>query len=108
MYFLPNCKVATWAGAHSCVGDMYAPDTDFTISGTSHLYGRIVAKSITVTGNGGLHEALPPIGITGSNRAFGLVGDADRGRRRRRRRVRVRSSEISCGLAAGRTRRRGA
>jgi Flp pilus assembly protein TadG len=75
MFFLPSLKTATWTGAHSCVGDMYAPDTDFTISGTSHLYGRIVAKSITVSGNGGLHydEALPPIGITGSNRSVGLV-----------------------------------
>jgi Flp pilus assembly protein TadG len=75
MFFLPSCKVATWTGAHSCVGDMYAPDTDFTISGTSNLYGRIVAKTINVSGNGGLHydEALPPVGVTGSNRSVSLV-----------------------------------
>ncbi|HEY7116509.1 MAG TPA: pilus assembly protein TadG-related protein [Tepidisphaeraceae bacterium] len=64
IYFLPTCKVATWTGTNSCVGELYAPDTDFTISGSAQLYGRITAKSITLSSDGGLYydEALAPIG----------------------------------------------
>jgi hypothetical protein len=62
--FLPTCKTATWTGNHSCVGELYAPDTDFTVGGNAELFGRIVAKTINLSSNGGLHydEALPPVG----------------------------------------------
>jgi Flp pilus assembly protein TadG len=62
--FLPTCKTATWSGKHSCVGELYAPDTDFTVGGGAQLYGRIIAKTINISGSGGMHydEALPPAG----------------------------------------------
>jgi hypothetical protein len=46
------------------VGELYAPDTDFTVGGSAELFGRITAKTITLSGNGGMHydEALPPLG----------------------------------------------
>src|SRR5205814_3181465 len=28
LYFLPTCTTATWTGSHSCIGELYAPDTD--------------------------------------------------------------------------------
>jgi Flp pilus assembly protein TadG len=66
IYFLPTCKTATWTGSHSCIGELYAPDTDFTIGGSAQLFGRITAKSITLSSTGGMHydEALPPLGKT--------------------------------------------
>jgi hypothetical protein len=68
--FLPTCTTATWSGTNDCVGDLYAPDTNFTVGGSAELFGRITAKTITLTGNGGLHydEALAPIG-TGATAA---------------------------------------
>jgi Flp pilus assembly protein TadG len=61
---LPTCKTASWTGSHSCVGELYAPDTDFTVGGKAQLYGRIIARTISVSGSAGLHydEALPPAG----------------------------------------------
>ena len=62
--FLPTCTTATWSGTNVCTGDLYAPDTDFTIGGTVQMFGRILAKSITHSGGGGMHydEALSPPG----------------------------------------------
>jgi Tfp pilus assembly protein PilX len=64
IYFLPTCTVATWTGANSCVGDLYAPDTNFTVSGSVQKFGRIIAKSITNSSTGGMHadDALPQPG----------------------------------------------
>jgi hypothetical protein len=64
--FLPTCTTATWSGSHSCVGELYAPDTDFSIGGSAQLYGRVTAKTLNVTTSGGLHydEALAPPGGT--------------------------------------------
>jgi hypothetical protein len=61
IFFLPTCKTATWSGSNKCVGDLYAPDTDFTVSGTVQKHGRIIAKSITNSSTGGMHadESLP-------------------------------------------------
>lgn len=61
LYFLPTCTTATWSGTNVCVGDLYAPDTDFTISGSVQKQGRIVAKSINNSSSGGMHydESLP-------------------------------------------------
>jgi hypothetical protein len=75
MYFLPTCKTGYWGGTHSCVGDMYAPDTDFTVAGSADLYGRIVAKSIVVSGTGGMHydQDLPPIGENATNQSITQV-----------------------------------
>ena len=61
LYFLPTCTTATWSGTNVCVGDLYAPDTDFTVSGGVQKMGRIVAKSINNSSTGGMHydESLP-------------------------------------------------
>jgi Flp pilus assembly protein TadG len=61
---LPTCKTASWTGSQSCVGEVYAPDTDFTVGGKAQLYGRIIARTISVGGSAGLHydEAMPPAG----------------------------------------------
>ncbi|MDB5324100.1 MAG: hypothetical protein JWN40_5731 [Phycisphaerales bacterium] len=75
MNFLPTCTTATWSGSHSCIGELYAPDTDFKISGSAELFGRITAETITLTGNGGLHydEALAPIGTSSSAQSVSRV-----------------------------------
>jgi hypothetical protein len=54
------------------VGELYAPDTDFTIGGGAQLFGRITAKTIRLSSSGGLHydEALPPIGGDTNPRAI--------------------------------------
>ena len=61
LYFLPTCTTATWTGTNICVGDLYAPDTDFNISGSVDMMGRIIAHSITNSSSGGMHydESLP-------------------------------------------------
>ena len=66
--FLPTCTTATWSGTNVCVGSLYAPNTDFTVSGSVELFGRIIAKSIINSSSGGMHtdESLPaPGGIGG-------------------------------------------
>jgi Flp pilus assembly protein TadG len=75
MNFLPTCTTATWSGTHSCVGELYAPDTDFIIGGSAELFGRITAETITLTGDGGLHydEALAPIGTSSSAQSISRV-----------------------------------
>lgn len=67
LYFLPTCTTATWSGTTSSVGELYAPDTAFTISGSVSLYGRITAKSIVNSSTGGMHsdESLPNPGGSG-------------------------------------------
>jgi hypothetical protein len=61
LYFLPTCTTATWTGSNVCVGDLYAPDTDFTVGGTVEKFGRVIAKSITNSSSKGMHydESLP-------------------------------------------------
>ena len=61
IYFLPTCKLASWSGTNVCVGDLYAPDTDFSVGGGVEKRGRIIAKSITNSSTGGMHydESLP-------------------------------------------------
>jgi hypothetical protein len=66
LYFLPTCKTASWTGTNICVGELYAPDTDFTVGGSVEKMGRIIAKSINNTSTGGMHydESLPaPFGL---------------------------------------------
>ena len=67
LYFLPTCSTATWSGTNVCIGTLYAPDTDFTISGGVELSGRILARSINNSSTGGMHsdESLPPAGVGG-------------------------------------------
>lgn len=55
LYFLPTCTTATWSGTNVCIGDLYAPDTDFTISGSVDMMGRIIAHSIANSSSGGMH-----------------------------------------------------
>jgi hypothetical protein len=74
LYFLPTCTTASWSGTNVCVGDLYAPDTDFTITGSVDMMGRIIAKSITNSSSGGMHydESLPaPNGIGGYGPSVG-------------------------------------
>jgi hypothetical protein len=61
LFFLPTCANATWTGTNVCVGDLYAPDTNFTVGGSVVKMGRIVAKSINNSSTGGMHydESLP-------------------------------------------------
>jgi hypothetical protein len=61
LYFLPTCATATWSGTNVCVGDLYAPDTAFTISGNVEKFGRVIAKSITNNSTKGMHydQSLP-------------------------------------------------
>ena len=65
--FLPTCTTATWSGSNVCVGTLYAPNTDFTISGNVELMGRVIAKSINNSSSGGMHtdESLPTPGSVG-------------------------------------------
>ena len=66
IYFLPTCTTATWDGTNKSVGELYAPDTAFTIGGSVEMMGRIVAKSINNSSSGGMHydESLPsPLGM---------------------------------------------
>ena len=62
LYFLPTCTTASWTGTNVCVGDLYAPDTAFTVAGSVEKMGRIIAKTINNSSSGGMHydEALPP------------------------------------------------
>jgi Flp pilus assembly protein TadG len=73
--FLPTCTTATWTGTNQNVGEMYAPDTDFTIGGTVDLYGRVVARTLNVNTDGGLHydESLGPPGGVNAGAAVILV-----------------------------------
>lgn len=66
--FLPTCPTATWTGTNVCVGELYAPDTNFTIGGSVQKFGRITAKSITNSSSGGMHsdEAMPSLGGMGN------------------------------------------
>jgi hypothetical protein len=68
IYFLPTCTTANWSGTNICVGELYGPDTDFTIGGSVQKLGRITAKSISNSSSGGMHadEALPNPGGAGS------------------------------------------
>lgn len=64
IYFLPTCTTATWTGTNTCVGDLYAPDTNFTVSGSVQKLGRIIARTINNSSTGGMHadESLPQPG----------------------------------------------
>lgn len=75
LYFLPSCATATWSGTNICVGELYAPDTDFTVSGSVELAGRIVARTITNSSSGGMHydESLGPPGGTAKRQSISTV-----------------------------------
>jgi len=62
--FLPTCVTATCTGTNTCVGDLYAPDTNFIVSGSVQKLGRIIAKTINNSSSGGMHadDALPQPG----------------------------------------------
>jgi len=66
--FLPTCVTATWSGTNICVGDLYAPDTAFVVSGSVQKFGRIIAKTISNSSTGGMHadDSLVPPGGMGS------------------------------------------
>lgn len=68
IFFLPTCTTATWQGTNICVGDLYGPDTDFTISGSVQKLGRITARTINNSSSGGMHadESLPNPGGAGN------------------------------------------
>jgi hypothetical protein len=73
--FLPTCTSATWTGGNVNVGELYAPNTDFTISGSVSLYGRVTAKTINNSSSGGMHydESLSPPGSTATRESIQIV-----------------------------------
>ncbi|HZL35424.1 MAG TPA: pilus assembly protein TadG-related protein [Tepidisphaeraceae bacterium] len=75
LFFLPSCTTATWTGTNICVGELYAPDTDFTIGGSVELFGRVVARTINNTSSGGMHydESMSPPGATAARSAVSMV-----------------------------------
>jgi hypothetical protein len=75
LYFLPTCTSATWTGSNVCVGELYGPDTDFTISGSVELCGRITGRTITNSSSGGMHydESLTPPGGTTARESVSTV-----------------------------------
>jgi hypothetical protein len=66
LYFLPTCTTATWTGNNACVGELYAPDTEFLVSGSVQKFGRITAKRITNSSSGGMHADEALLGAGGS------------------------------------------
>ena len=58
------------SGEATVVGAIYAPSADFSLVGSSQLFGAAVADSVTVSGSSSIHydEALsrvsPPVDIT--------------------------------------------
>jgi Flp pilus assembly protein TadG len=60
--FLPTCTSVTWTGNNACVGELYAPDTDFSIDGNAELFGRIIARTVSISASASVHydEAMPP------------------------------------------------
>jgi hypothetical protein len=68
LHFLPTCTSATWGGTNVCVGTLYAPDTSFNVSGNVELFWRLIAKTITNSSTGGMHndESMTPLGGTGA------------------------------------------
>jgi len=75
LYFLPTCSTATWTGTNNCVGELYGPDTDFTISGNVELCGRITGRTITNSSSGGMHydESLSGPGGTAARSSVSTV-----------------------------------
>jgi Flp pilus assembly protein TadG len=73
--FLPTCTTATWSGSNVNVGELYAPDTDFTIGGSVSLHGRVTAKTINNSSSGGMHydESLSPPGATAARESVQIV-----------------------------------
>ncbi len=54
----PSATSATLSGGSEASFAMYAPDTAITISGNGDIYGAIVGKTITDSGNGAVHYDL--------------------------------------------------
>ena len=50
--------------------DIYAPQSNITLSGTGDIYGAVVGKSITMSGTSNIHYDLS---LSGSNGAVSLV-----------------------------------
>jgi hypothetical protein len=75
LYFLPTCTTATWSGTNVCVGELYGPDTDFTISGSVELCGRITGRTINNSSSGGMHydESLSGLGGAAVREAVSTV-----------------------------------
>jgi len=75
LYFLPTCTTATWTGTNVCVGELYGPDTDVTISGGVELCGRITGRTINNSSSGGMHydESLSGPGGTAARESVSTV-----------------------------------
>jgi len=60
VYGLNSCTSISYSGTGQFIGTVNAPQADFSIKGTSDVYGAIVAKSALMNGNTALHydEAL--------------------------------------------------
>ena len=60
IYGLPTCTTVTYSGSAAYQGTVNAPEADFTFSGSAGAYGAYTAKTILISGSGGVHydEAL--------------------------------------------------
>jgi hypothetical protein len=60
IYGLPTCGTITYSGSSAFQGTVYSPSADFTFSGGAGAFGSFTAKTILISGSGGVHydEAL--------------------------------------------------
>ncbi len=55
IYGLINCTTVTISGSQVFIGTVYAPEANFTFSGSSGSYGAFTASTVTISGSGGVH-----------------------------------------------------
>jgi hypothetical protein len=55
IYGLPTCTAITYSGSSAFQGTVYAPSAAFTFSGGAGAFGAFTAKTILISGSGGVH-----------------------------------------------------
>lgn len=65
--YVGSSGTVTVSGSSTLYADVYAPQSDFTISGGGTLAGRIVALSITESGNSNLYYDMSLVGGAGAS-----------------------------------------
>lgn len=55
IYGLPTLLTGTYSGSAGYIGTVYAPEANWTISGSAAAVGAFTANSFTITGGGGIH-----------------------------------------------------
>ncbi len=60
IYGMPTCTTLTYSGSTAYIGTVYAPQANFTLSGSTDVFGSFVANSFNCSGSMGIHydEAL--------------------------------------------------